>query len=114
MHVDCLPDYVDKTATAIPSIPNACLFHKSVMPVLYFELYTGNKDSGTECGIGERVVLDLVCHFKNNNHVVYCDTLCGSMTLAKKLASQVIFLAATTRSTRKDFPPQLKQAHLLK
>ena len=91
-----------------------CIADSQTGYLIDFELYTGKKDSGTECGLGERVVLDLVGNFKNNNHVVYCDNFFGSMALAKKLASQGTFLAATTRSTRKDFPPQLKKPDLLK
>ncbi len=71
------------------------------------EVYTGKKSTGTELGLGTRVVLDLTKDFQHKWHRVYCDNFFTCKALLCKLEEVGIYGCGTTRSHRKGFPKSL-------
>ena len=71
------------------------------------QVYTGKKDGVVECDLSSRVVKDLTRTFTRKNHHVFCDNSFSSVKLAADLLKDNIYLTATTRTNRKDFPKEL-------
>ena len=80
--------------------------------VCQFQVYTGRPNQGQEHGLGERVVKEPSRDLVNGNHHLYFDNFFSSYKLMKDLLVDNIYATATTRSNRKDFPRELKEAKL--
>ncbi|XP_048577744.1 piggyBac transposable element-derived protein 4-like [Nematostella vectensis] len=78
------------------------------------QVYTGKKDGGVQQGLGYQVVYDLTRKVAGKGHHVFCDNFFTSVKLAEDLLKDSIYLCGTTRSNRKDFPAELKDAAAIK
>ena len=76
------------------------------------EVYTGKKDTGTETGLGARVVLDLTSDFQHRWHRCYFDNFFSSKALLCQLLEVGIYGIGTCRKDRKLFPEELKKPAL--
>lgn len=83
--------------------------------VLNFDVYTGKKtDQTREYGLGGRVVLDLAAPFLGIGHCIYFDNFFSSIDLVHHLLEETTFTCSTIRSTRYEYPSQMKADNQLK
>ena len=66
-----------------------------------------HQEASRESDLSSRVVKDLTRTFTGKNHHVFCDNYFSSVKLAADLLKDDIYLTATTRTNRKDFPKEL-------
>lgn len=63
-----------------------------------FQVYTGKKqDSGTEHGLGYRVVHDLTRTITGKYHHVFCDNFFNSVKLAEDLQEDKLYICGTIK-----------------
>lgn len=71
---------------------------------LKFQIYVGKGKNKVECGLGERVVLDLTNGVEGKNHIVYMDNFFSSVQLYAKLRNKNTFACGTVNPKRKGLP----------
>ena len=73
------------------------------------QVYMGEKKDGVvESDLSSRVVKDLTRTFTGKNHHVFCDNYFSPVKFAADLLKDDIYLTATTRTNRKDFPKEFR------
>lgn len=81
---------------------------------LKFQIYVGKDKNKVECGLGERVVLDLTSGLEGKNHIVYMDNFFSSLQLYEKLRNKNIFACGTVNPKRKGLPPLENEKNMLR
>lgn len=79
-----------------------------------FQVYTGKKDGGPEHGLGYRVVHDLTRKLVGKCYHIFCDNFFTSVSLAKDLLQDKLYLCGTTKASLKEFPKDLKDKQATK
>ena len=74
---------------------------------LDLQVYVGKEGSGTEHGLGERVVLDLTEKYRGKAHRIFCDNFFSSPRLFMALHAHLLYACGTVRQNRLDFPLDL-------
>ena len=77
-----------------------------------FNAYVGRETSGTEVGLGERVVSQLCKDIEGHNYHIYCDNFFSSVSLFESLLEHHVYACGTVRRDRKGFPIGLKHIQL--
>ena len=81
-----------------------------------FSIYTGKsqeeEDEGETYGLGERVVLQLSRQIEGKYHQVFCDNFFNTARLMECLLERKIHACGTARTSRRDFPEELKHLRL--
>ena len=73
-----------------------------------FQVYTGKRQDGAaEQNLGYRVVHDLTRNFTGRNHHVFYVNFFLTVKLTEDLLEEGIYLCASLRANRKDFPKEL-------
>ena len=75
---------------------------------LDLQVYVGKEGSGTEHGLGERVVLDLTEKYRGEAHRIFCDNFFSSPRLFMALHAHLLYACGTVRQNRLDFPLDLR------
>ena len=78
--------------------------------VCEFECYTGRKGQSSEVGLGGSVVTRLTWDLVGKSKHVFMDNFFSSVSLYHRLLSEHIYCTGTLLSTRRNFPPDLKDA----
>ena len=76
------------------------------------EVYTGKKDTGTESGLGGRVVKDLTSNFQHQWYWCYFNNFFSSKSLLCELLQVGIYGIGMCHKDRKLFPRELKKPNL--
>ena len=73
------------------------------------DVYVGRPSDGdtTECGLGERVVLQLLSNYEGHNYAVFCDNFFSSPVLFDHLMQRGIYACGTVRQDHRGFPGEL-------
>lgn len=72
--------------------------------MLHLEVYEGKSNAASAHGPIHDMVLRLTLGFQNNNHVLFCDSLFTSPTLAATLMARGIRICGSVRRNRKGMP----------
>ena len=75
---------------------------------LDLQVYVGKEGSGSEHGLGERVVLELTEKYRGKAHHVFCDNFFSSPRLFLSLHEHSIYACGTVRQNRLDYPADLR------
>lgn len=67
-------------------------------------MYTGKQDSGTEFGLGEKVVLNLATPLEGSNAHLTFDNFFTSIKLLEKLYDKNLYATGTVRTNRTGLP----------
>ena len=75
---------------------------------LDLQVYVGKEGSGSEHGLGERVVLELTEKYRGKAHRVFCDNFFSSPRLFLTLHEHSIYACGTVRQNHLDYPADLR------
>jgi hypothetical protein len=78
-----------------------------------FNVYTGKGQVGPN-GLGYQVVMDLSKPYLHKKHEIVFDNFFSSVRLLLDLLQKDTYSTATTRTNRKNFPPEMKKLKLKK
>ena len=89
-----------------------CICESNSGYMLNFSVYCGKSNDHQEFVLGEKVVVQLSQHYLDYGYCLFFDNYFSSVKLAERLLRRNTFMCATTRSNRKEFPPDLSKSKL--